>query len=307
MSRKKKGAQRYSGTFWETARLNQVTYRSFLNRIVSIALARFDWHGLPPTCDARYLEWTLLFQGQACICFPESQPGMFYSTQAVTSTVPNVYDNPKAWRSVGNNGWNFAADWNSGAWVWDNMARVPVYPELDMWAHELADIVACMRMNRQHVKVPFILTGPQERQLDMTNIYKQVAGGEPAIIATDSMSDITVDALQTGVEFLGEDLNTALNNTWQQVYTALGVTALPMKMERQIEDEVMAWKEPSELSALGALRCRRAACDYLVERFPESFPEGLSVTWSHDWESFVEQKSYQSMFADVEGGTRADS
>lgn len=299
MSRKKR-KQRYSGAFWETARLNQTTYRSFLNRIVSIALARFEWHGLPTTCNARYLEWTLLFQGQACISFPQSQPGMFYSTQAVTQTAPNVYDDPKAWRSVGNNGWNFHADWNSGTWVWDNMARVPIYPELDMWAHELADIVACMRMNRQHVKVPFILTGPQEKQLDMTNIYKQVAGGEPAIIATEGFNDIQINALQTGVEYLGEELNTALNNTWQQVYTALGIAALPMKMERQIEDEVMAWKEPSELSALGALKTRRAACDYLNDRFPEYFEEPVSVTWSHDWESFVEQKSYQAMFQEVE-------
>lgn len=65
------------------------------SQMLNIALSRFKWLNLPKTCDAWFLEYNLLYFGYATIAFPHSKPGVFFSTQAVTTSNFNVYYKPK--------------------------------------------------------------------------------------------------------------------------------------------------------------------------------------------------------------------
>ena len=58
--------------YWASAAYNQRLFIMFRQQIIDLALTRFRWVNLPPTCDSRYLEWTLLFQGCATIAHPKS-------------------------------------------------------------------------------------------------------------------------------------------------------------------------------------------------------------------------------------------
>ena len=77
---KKRRAGFYGDNYFQSSAWNQRTYAMYRNWIYAIALTRFKWVNLPPTCNERYLEWTLLNQGVATIAFPKKQPGVFYST-----------------------------------------------------------------------------------------------------------------------------------------------------------------------------------------------------------------------------------
>lgn len=283
--RKKKGLAFMQDQYWQTAAYNQSLFFSFRDRIVSLALARFKWLNLPPTCDARFLEYTLLNEGCATIAFPKKQPGVFYSTQAVWQGSPNVYDNPTRWRSTGNNGWSFDVTSSNGVFIWDNMTRYPIMQQIDIWARELVDVMRTKQMNRMHQRIPFILTGPQEKQFDMVNLYKQVAGGEPAIITTEGISNIDVQALQTGVPYLGEELQAEMNNIWAQIYALLGIPNMPFKAERQIQDEVTNISASTELMLLDPLGCRREACQKLNDRFGHMLEAPIEVVKNTDWQS----------------------
>ena len=133
--------------------------------------------------------------------------------------------------------------------------------------------------------MPFILTGPQEKELDMINLYKQVAGGEPAVIANASLSQIDISAIQTGVPYIGNEINTEVMNTWQAIYQMLGISNMPFKTERQIEDEVQNLAEPAIIARLSSLNCRRRACDILNDRFGKYLTEPISVYWAQDNDS----------------------
>lgn len=271
--------------YWQNQTYNQRLTQMYRNMIVQMAMSRFRWLNLPPTCDERFLEWTLLYEGVACICFPKSQPGTFYSTRATFDSEPNVYDDYPKWRSTGNNGWNFYASRNSGTLVWDNSSRFPLMMGIQIKAQELAHIQLTKEMNRFHQQIPWILKGPANRKQDMLNIMKQVAGGEQAILAFDGFEEIEVEALTTEVPFLGELLSQDEKNCWNGVYHLLGIENSPMKRERQTEDEIQAMKSPTELVRLSSLNERRRAADYLNEHFGEYLSEPIRVVWREDNES----------------------
>ena len=271
--------------YWQSPSYTNRTYAMYRNQILSLALTRFEWHGLPPTCNARYLEWTLLTQGQATISFPKSQPGTFYSTQVAWQSPPNIYDNPSQWESIGNNGWRFEANPSSGVVVWDNLLRDPILDAIDLQARELTDLTRTEQINRLHQKTPFILTGPQDKKIDLANVWKSIAGGEPAVIGTDGLSQIEISAIKTDVPYLASELDAAIQNTWTRIYQLLGIDAMPFKQERQIEDEVISQQAPSSMQALGFLAARREAAEVLNERFSQYLPEPITVTMREDWES----------------------
>ena len=271
--------------FWQSQTYNQRLVQTYRNTIVQMAMSRFRWLNLPPTCDERFLEWTLLYEGVATICFPRSQPGTFYSTRATFDSKPNVYDDYPRWRSTGNNGWNFRASKLTGTLVWDNSTRYPIMAGIEMKARELAHIQLTKEMNRFHQQVPWVLKGPANRKSDMQNVAKQVAGGELAIIAYDGFDDLQVEALATSVPFLGEQLAQDEKNCWNGIYHMLGIENAPMKRERQTEDEIQAMRSPSELVRMASLGERRRAARYLNDHFARYLTKPIEVVWREDNES----------------------
>lgn len=283
-SKQRKNKGFFGNAYWQSADFNQRLYNGFRTQILNIAMSRFKWVNLPPTCDERFLEWTLLTQGVATIAHPHKgkNKDYFYSTQAIVQNYPNVYDNPTKWDSFGNNGWRFPVNSSNGVLIWDNLTRMPLLDMLELYARELTDIMRTKQLNRQHQKIPFIITGSQDQKLDMLNLYKMVDGGEPAILATNSMSTIDFKALKTDVPFLGNELQEEILNVWNNIYTLLGIDNMPFKAERQIQDEVNSAMEPCEMMALSPLTARRDACRKLNERFEQFIEAPIDVVWRKD-------------------------
>ena len=274
-----------SDMYWQSPSFTNRMYNMYRNQILSLALTRFEWHNLPATCNARFLEWTLLTQGQATISFPKDQEGIFYSTQVTWQGAPNIYDNPPRWISIGNNGWRFEASPLTGVVVWDNLLRMPILDAIDLMARELNDLSRTEQINRLHQKTPYLITGPQDKKIDLTNLWKQISGGEPAVIGTDGLSQIEVKAISTEVPYLASEIDAAIQNTWTRIYQLLGIEAMPFKQERQIEDEVISQQAPSSMQALGFLAARREAAEVLNDRFSQYLTEPITVTMREDYET----------------------
>lgn len=269
-------------SYWQTSDYNSALFMMYRQQIIKLAMNRFKWINLPPTCNERYLEMTLLFHGIATIAFPSRQRGTFYSTQVAQMSPPNVYDNPTKWFSVGNNGWRFKCSNRNGVIVWDNRARYPLMQMVDMWARELVDVRRTKQLNRMHVKTPYLIKCSPEQEQQAENIYKQMAGGEPAIITTTGIENIDIDVIKTDVPYLGEELTAEEINTWQQIYQMLGIENLTFKAERMVQDEVNKRDEPSDLMALDGLNCRREACEQLNARFGDYLEAPITCVWAKD-------------------------
>ena len=272
--------------YWQSQDYNTRLFMMFRSEILGMALNRFKWVNLPKTCDERYLELTLVLQGQASIAFPKRQRGVFYTTQLAQTGRPNIYDNPTNWRAIGNNGFRFNADWSTGACVWDNRVRFPLLEKINIWARELCDLVRTEQINRMHQKMPYIFKVPQEMKDQAVNVYKQVSGGEPAIIGYEGIETLMPEVWNTGVEYLGEDLRLAYDGLWMRIYQSLGIPYNSFKAERMIEDEVKSQNEPSGFVRLDSLNCRNWAANYLNEHFSEYLGgKEIQVVWAYDHKS----------------------
>lgn len=279
--------QSHAGRFepWQSAQQNELTYQYYVDIILKMALSRFKWVNLPSTCDERYLELMLVTHGMASIAFPKGHDGMFLSLQAMMQGQPNMYANPSRWLCIGSNGTKFAASHSNGVVVYDNTTRFPLMAGITQYANELTHIRMTKRMNRMHQQVPFILTGPQEKKQDMVNMFKQVAGGEPAILASDAISAINYDAMSTGVKYIGEELAQDEANVWNRIYMMLGSENSTFKQERQTEDEIRAQQSPAALVRMSSLSERRKAADALNARFGAYLDAPIQVVWNRDNES----------------------
>lgn len=287
--RGKTNGARGGKVYWQSAELNMRWQQFFRNQLLQLALARFRWVNLPKTCDARYLEMQLCFNGMATIASKPDAPGIFFSLKAVPEGV-NMYGNPPSWRAQGDNGTDFRVDNSTGVMVYDSLLRTSTAGAFTLLAYDMADIVRTKQVDRMHVKKPIVIIGDQAYRQQMANIYKEIAGNEPAIIATQGLRDIKFETIDAGGEFIGDKLQEDLMATWNMAFTFLGISNLPFKSERQTADEIRDYGEPTELLALNALQCRRKACEEFNDRFGtlvwgKETPKKLQCVWNQDVES----------------------
>ena len=272
-------------TYWQTEAYNQQLFNMFRNDLIELALSRFRWVGLPETCNERYLEWILLTEGAATLAYPSLANETLLSLRCVQQGAPNMYDEPRAWRAIGATGkTDFMCNWTNGVWVWENSTRYSLMVKVNIWARELADIMRTKQINRYHMRMPLVITAPQDRTYDVQNFYKNIANGEPFVLGYDNFADIQTSATmpERGREYIGDKLNEDWRNTWDAIYRELGIDSMPFKTERMIEDEVNSTMQPTELARLSPLTTRRTACDKLNARFGGKLAEPITVVWARD-------------------------
>lgn len=300
MSKRKHGTQ-----FWQSAWMNDQAFIFYRLWILTLAINRFKWLGLPETCDSRYLEQTLALDGVATISTPRDVT-LWTSTQAVTDGAPNIYNTPRSWRSFGVDGFGYEVDASNGVLVYGTQLRTP-FPTgmIDMFARRLADFDRAADINLQQQKRPWLLTAPQEKVHDLIQVYKQASGGEPAILGIRGLaSDVEVQALGTAVPLILTELDEGKQRLWNDVYRFLGIENLTFKAERRVEDELRSEAMPTSIMALDALEARRATgARPLRDRF--GF-EDVDVVWNYDNITRTWQAAQLYLSRQLEGGGETD-
>ena len=279
--RNRKNTNFYNDNYWQSAAWNQRSFQMYTQWIGAMAMNRYKWIGLPETCDERYLEFTLLRNNVASIAHPKKMPYTFFSTMANLSGRWNVYDTPIYWESIGNNGWRFNANHKTGVLVYDNRLRLPNWNAVEFFARRLTALDRVEDINMQQQKTPYLITAPRELVNDAKQLYKQIAGGEPAVLGKPTLSNIGIEAINTGVAYLGKNLTDKKLALWDEIYSYFGISHVGQKSERLTSEEVSASNEPSNLMALDGLNARREAAEKLNNRFGLN----IHVVWRKDNES----------------------
>lgn len=294
----KNGCGWYGDKYWQSADMNRRNFQMYLQQLTALAVNRFRWVGLPDTCDERYLETVLFQNGVATIA---ENGGFLYSLMGALSGNPNMYGNPTEWECIGANGTQFKANPSTGVVIWDNRQRLPLISQIELYARKLAAVDRAADVNMFHQHTPYLLTAPKEKQNDLIQVFKQISGGEPAILALPDFSSIEINAIKTDVPFMGEQFENYKHQIYNDVYTLLGIDSLSRKSERMIQDEVLAENEPTSLLALDPLTARREACKQLNDLF------GLDVHvyWNYDYESENFNYENNAQAQDENGGNDA--
>lgn len=276
MSRKthrgKRGSGKSKPTYNQALAENALDYTQYLQWITSLALSRFEYEGLPDTCDARYLEESLLFYGNATIAAPEDTPDIFYSIRAAAQNELTPYGKPKQWRCLGADGvTNFAATWDTGTYIYDRKSRACLWGKLDSCARRLARYSRTENVNLLHQFTPYLITAPEEQVQSLQNVFAQTISGQAAVIGYEALADLVsqgITTIQTNVEWIGDKLQTGALGCWGEVFRILGIPHLQFeKSERLITDEAETTLVPTRIMLEDCLYARQEGLEWFNKRF----------------------------------------
>ena len=285
--RREKRRDFYGDRYWQSADYNFRATNKNLDMLLSLAVNRFRWVGLPDTCDARFLEKTLHRNGIATLSHRANDVEPVFTTlQAMPQGEYNMYGLPTRWRAIGYDGLtDYDVTPDNGELCFYSYARVSPWNALEMYARKMAHYERTEDVNLTQQMKPFIGIAPQEKRMELVNLIKQVEGGEPAILGDTGLQNLVdnVKVLDLQVPLITEELARSYQNVFNQALLYLGIPHLAFeKGERMIEDEARANTAPTNIMLLDCLDARREFC----EKVNRKFGLNVQVFFNEDIESY---------------------
>ena len=272
--------------FWESAGLNNATYRQYYNRLVELAISMFDWQGLPDTVDPRFLELTLFTDGQAV--FFEDEVMGYLALQNILGGQLDVYRIPVDRRAYAVNGYQKPLTNKDSVIIYNNYLHTNSMLDVAMFAKRLYNLDRAIDVNANAQKTPILIKCDETQRLTMLNMYKQYDGNQPVIFGDKNLNANGLQVLQTGAPFVADQLYQLKTQIWNEALTYLGISNVNyQKKERLITDEVIRNQGGTVASRYSRLQARREACDKINKMF------GLNIwcDYREDYSEVVEAET----------------
>lgn len=261
MSRKKSKTQ-----FWESAIMNNATFRQYFNRLTELSISMFEWKNLPDSVDPRFLELTLFRNGQA-VFFEDEVMG--YLALANASGGPfDVYNTPIYRRAYASNSYQKELDESNSVIIWNNQLRTNSFLDVQMFAKRLYNLDRAIDVNANAQKTPILLICDDTERMTLENIYKEYDGNAPVIKGVKGLNPEALSVLKTDAPFVADKLYALKTNIWNEALTYLGISNMTvMKKERLVTDEVARNQGGTIASRYSRLNARKQACKEINKMF----------------------------------------
>lgn len=257
--------------FWESARMNNYSFKQYYNRLVELSVSMFDWKGLPDSVDVRYLELALFGDGMA-VFFYDDVLGYLTLRCAIGGQM-NVYRIPTKRRAYAANGYNKNLNENNSVIIFNNFLHINSMLDVELFAKRLYNLDRAIDVNSNAQKTPVLLQCDENQRLTLKNLYMKYEGNEPFIFGDKNLNPNSLKVLQTGAPYVADKLYQLKTQIWNEALTYLGISNINVtKKERLITDEVTRNQGGTIASRYSRLEARRQACEQINKMF------GLNVS-----------------------------
>lgn len=248
--------------------LNDTVFFDYYTRLKELAINRFEWINLPPTCDPRFLE-LILFEFGYALFFQHNINKAFLTLQCTIGGRFNLYRVPIDRRAYAVNGFQQECNDLDSVIIFNNYLRMPTSLTIELFAQRLTEIERTIACNTKAHKTPVLLLGSEKQQRTLETLYKKYDSGYPVIFGDkDQVSMDTLKAVKTDAPMILKELYEAKATIWNEAMTFLGINnANTDKRERLITNEVDANNELISMNAYTQLNARKQACYYINELF----------------------------------------
>lgn len=273
-------SRRKDRQFWESAIMNNSTFRQYYNRLVELSISMFEWKNLPDSVDPRFLELTLFTDGQAV--FFEDEVMGFLALQNAMGGGFDVYRIPTNRRAYAVNGYQKQLDENDSVIIYNNYLHTNSMLDVQMFAKRLYNLDRAIDVNANAQKTPILLLCDDSERLTLENMYMQYDGNKPVIKGVKGLNPNAFTVLKTDAPYVADKLYQLKTQIWNEALTYLGISNMNItKKERLISDEVTRNQGGTIASRYSRLQSRREACKKINDMF------GLDV-WCDYREDFQE-------------------
>lgn len=295
--------------FKDAVLLNDASYFDYLDRMRKIALSMFEWENLPDSMNARYLEMTLFYKGQAGMLYDKDYG--FINTQATDSGYINIYGLPSRiqcysyryneMRDLYIKGSGEPID-KEAILVLNNYDRTPTATSLQLFAYRLAQAQRTADVNIMAQRTPVLITTDQRQEFSMRKLYEQYDGNTPVIYAdkNSGLNPDAVRAIKTDAPFIATDILQYKILIWNEFLSFLGISNLDEKRERLISSEIDSNNELVNMNLQSYLIPRKKAC----EEFNQKYGTNIDVKVRSDLYNIIKQ--YESVTNEYQSAVRTD-
>lgn len=257
---------RKDNAFWQSAKRNSETFHSYYNRLLDIAVNRYDWENLPDTVDPRFLELTIFCEG--CAVFFCDEVMGFLGLQVMYGGNLDVYHNPIDRTAYASNGYQKRLTNQDSVLIWNNALRTSGLPQLEQYAIRLYEVERAIDTNVKSQKTPVLIRSSENQRLVMQNLYQKYDGNQPFIFGDKNLDIDGIKVLNTQSPFVADKLQLLKRQYWSEAMTFLGVDNVSTeKKERLVGEEVTGNLGAVEVQRLSGLNARQQACDKINRMF----------------------------------------
>lgn len=252
--------------FWESASMNNATFRQYYNRLTELSISMFEWKNLPDTVDPRFLELTLFADGQA-VFFKDEVLG-YLALQNVLGGEFNVYRIPTNRKAYATNGYQKKLSDKDSVIIYNNYLHSNSRFDVEMFSRRLWNIDRAIDVNANAQKTPVLIQCDETQRLTMVNLYKKYDGNEPVIYGDKNLNPNSLKVLKTDAPYVADKLYQLKTQIWNEALTYLGISNINItKKERLITDEVTRNQGGTIASRYSRLEARREACRAINKMF----------------------------------------
>ena len=303
--------------FIDSAIVNDDTYYDYLNRFKRIALSMFEWVNLPKSCDSRYLEMCLYYNGQAAL-LKDKKYG-FINTNCSSAGYINIYGIPTKLQCysfeyqslrktyTGLNPMDKEIDRENkeneeAILVLNDWEGTPTSGTMDLFAYRLYEAQRTCDTNIIAQKTPVMVIVDEKQRLMMENLYNQYNGNQPFIFGDkNQLSEEMLRTIDTKAPYIADKVTDYKKEIWNEALTFLGVNNLMIeKKQRMITDEASSNNELINLNLMSFLAPRQEACRQFNEKYGlTGTDKEISVRVRSDLHNII--KNVMSTVSDFKG------
>ena len=263
-----------SEQFVRSALLNVWDYTDYEDMLTEIALSRFEWKNLPDTCDERYLERALFFNGQAVYCKDDVVGDL--TLKVTTGGRMGVYGIPTEWEGYGSNGYTISLNPTNSVLIFNNYKRKPTFPVIKNYAMRLYELDRTIDVNVNAQKTPVLVLCDENERLSMENLYTQYEGNRPVIFGKKGLNTDALDVLKTDAPYVADKIYDLKTQIFNEAMTFLGITNVAIeKKERLVTDEVNRSMGGTIANRMAYLTMREKAADAINKMFGTNIEVGF--------------------------------
>lgn len=252
--------------FWESAVMNNATFRQYYDRLVELSISMFEWTNLPDTIDPRFLELTLFADGNA-VFFKDEEIG-FLALQNIIAGPLDVYRIPIHRRAFSVNGYSKDLNNKDSVIIWNNALHKNSMLDVQMFARRLYNLDRAVDVNANAQKTPILIVCEESQRLTFENLYKEYQGNAPVIKGDKGLNPDAFKVLKTDAPFVADKLYQLKVQIWNEALTFLGISNINVtKKERLITDEVTRNLGAIIANRYSRLNARREACKQINRMF----------------------------------------
>ena len=253
---------------------NDIEFQNMFYNLLNILMYSFSIEGLPDSCNERFFNLNLIFNGYAALI---KDPDLGYLSLGVRPTVNssqlNIYGEFPDVMAFGWNGFNkqytnymYGTDNTDAEAVIcrDNDMMYPMINIVWIYAKRLTDTMRTLDITARKLKTPYFITCDEAQKSSIKKILDDIDFNQDSIIANRSTMPNEFNVLQTGVQ--PESVRVLwehYSNLESEIRTFLGINSAANldKKERLVVDEAQANDILTDINIQYRLKSYQQFCD----------------------------------------------